>query len=330
MSDQIGLIILGAGKAGRQHAFAAQRVSTIKLLGFYDTVQNASESAASEFNATSFSDLDDAFDHPGANIALIATPPGTHGELALKALEADLHVLIEKPFDTALGMIAAVQELAQCKGLQAGAIAQHRFADDVVMLQQVISRGLSGNVLSASVHVQRYRPPEYFQMRAGNWRQSVDLMGGGVLITIGFHYLDLACWMLGPATDARGRFGEESNGIELAVVGTFNLNNVPCSVHARWGEVPNAKDKLQIVTSEQSIELIGDRLVGNPDSQEVDRFELHARQLRDFASAIVEGRSPLVTPLDVEPPLRLVQELYETARGPNSGQAIKRERQVNV
>ncbi len=315
MSKQIGLVILGAGKSGRRHAVAAQRVPGVKLLGFYDTVQTASESAAREFNVAPFSMLDGAFDHPGVNMALIATPPGTHGELALKALEAGLHVLVEKPFDTNLRMISAVQELAERKGLQAGAIAQHRFAADVVTLQREISQNLAGNVLSTSIHVQRYRPPEYFQMSARDWRQSVDLMGGGVLITIGFHYLDLACWMLGPPTEARAWFEEEINGIELAVAGTFKLSDVPASVHARWGEVTNAKDTLRIVTSEQSIEISGDRLVGNQESQDVDRFELHARQLRDFAGAIEKGRPPLVTPHDVEPPLRLIHELYEAARG---------------
>ncbi len=321
MADRTGVIIVGAGRSGYRHAMAAARTPRAELLGFYDTIAGAAESKAREFGVPSFSTLEDAFNQRRPFVAIICTPPNTHGELALKALEANAHVLVEKPFDVDLETIEQVALLAQSRGLAAGAVAQHRFADDAARLRDWIRAEGRGEIESASIRVQRHRSREYFEASAADWRKDAWRSGGGVLITIGFHYLDLACWMLGELRAREAGVTEEIDGVELAIEAELVAGALPCTVSARWGRTPNLEDTLSIGTSRGAIELRGDRLavgyppgLANESAPPFDRFELHARQLSDLLLAIDEGRPPLVGPRDVEPALRLIQAVYKLAR----------------
>lgn len=311
--EQLGVVILGAGRAGRRHALAARRVPEVNLLGFYDICSSAAQDLAAEFDAHAFQDLTTAWDQPGACLAIISTPPATHRDMALAALEAGFHVLVEKPFSLDLDSVYAVEQAAAQQGLFAGAVSQHRFSPDAGLLYREIRCKAWGEVLSVKVHVQRHRPVDYFRLDPQNWRLQRPISGGGVLITVGFHYLDLACWLFGSPTDAQAHIESQHNGIESSIVGTFRLGHIPASIEARWGDLPNTGDVLRIQTTQRTLEYIGDRLVQHGSSEPPDRIDLHARQLYDLARGIQLGQPPSIAPADVAPTLGLIFDLYNSA-----------------
>jgi predicted dehydrogenase len=314
------MIILGAGQAGYRHAVAASRVPSIELMGIYDTSPAAAAALASEFRTKAFLKLDDALHQPSPCFASICTPPFAHGRVALRVIEAGFHPLVEKPFDSDAAMVRLVSQAATRQGLLAGTVAQHRFATDVVELRRQIKQGLWGEVLSLSIRVQRHRPPEYFSTGASNWRQAPSLAGGGALLSIGIHYLDLACWIIGaPPSMAKARLEGQVEGIESVAVGTFSLGKTACDFDVRWGEVKTLKDRLRIDAERGAVGLVGDQLSDSRGDVEYDKFELHARQLSDFAQSILNKRPPGVIPLDVEPSLKLVFDLYASAAGRGGG-----------
>lgn len=310
MSGQVAMVVFGAGRAGVRHARAAARVPEIRLAGFYDADRARAESAAAEFGVAAFDDVDRALAHDGNTVASICTPTGTHGELALRAARAGVHVIVEKPFDVDPAMIEHVESEAEKCGVLTGAIAQHRFSDDVRMLQRTLQRD---SVRSVAVRVQRHRTREFFERSSGDWRLDRRLAGGGVLITIGFHYLDLACWLFGEPRDAEAVVSARWNEIDLDIHGTFHFGAIPARVDARWGDHAEMPDTLEIARDADTLVLADDHLQDGGPAKKLDKSELHARQLADFAHAVRTGGTPFVRPRDVAPAHRLIASLYESA-----------------
>lgn len=321
MRDSIRVVIIGSGKAGYRHAVAASRIAEVELLGCYDISAKASNALADQCGIESFSDLQAALNPNETDLAIICTPPSSHGRIALQAIESGLNVLVEKPFDTSLEMIQKVEHAAEQKGLIAAAVAQHRFSNGARELYRQIEQHPFSHPQRAHLSVQRHRPLEYFQTSTENWRQKQSLSGGGVLLTIGFHYLDLACWILGEPHSARASNFEKYEEIELAISGNFSLGRTYCTFDARWGAVSTLKDCLKIYTEEGTLELIGDQLVNSDINDTADRYDLHARQLKDLVHALKTGSRPFVSPGDVAPALRLISDLY---------QSIDQEKELNL
>jgi UDP-N-acetyl-2-amino-2-deoxyglucuronate dehydrogenase len=317
MTRPIGIIIVGAGSSARRHAQAALRVPDVTLVGFYDPVEYRARALAEEFRARAFTDLDVALASAPGALALICTPPASHGCLAIQGLSAGLHVLVEKPFELDLEFVSTVEAAADRRGLRAGAVAQHRFSPDVLALRTRVVEGAIGEIVSASVRVQRQRLMQYFEADNATWRHNPLLSGGGVLISVAFHYLDLACWILGHPSDARMTLFRQHQGIESEAVGSCVLGATPCAVEARWGDYHTLPDTLEIIGTHGRLTLSGDRLLAANQAAEMpargDKYALHALQLQDMVEAIVEQRRPLVTPSEVEPSLRLINELYTSA-----------------
>lgn len=309
MSGRAGMVVLGAGRAGVRHARAALRVPSIELRGVYDQNFEAAERAAAELGVAAFRTLDDALAQDA--FVSVCTPTGLHAGHALRAIDAGLHAIVEKPFDVDPARVDAVEVAAARAGVVAGAIAQHRFSDDALELRRRVRDGELGAIESVRVLVQRYRSPEFFTRSAGDWRLDRALSGGGVLTTIGFHYLDLACWIFGEPAGAEGEMLSFAGDIDMDVAGMFRFGAVRGSVHARWGEHEERPDVLEIAGTAGTAALRGDRLEGFGATRH-DKLELHARQLADFAAAILERRPPAVAPRDVLPALRLISSLYES------------------
>jgi len=302
-------MIVGAGRAGSRHAQAALRVPEVELVGFYDTDRGRAESLALAFGGSVFSELPSA---PVASLAVICTPPATHANLARMALAAGCHVLVEKPFSLDTASIEEIDHIACRVGLFVGAVAQHRFSADARLLRTLVQASSLGQVNRVEVAVQRFRSSDYFADRSADWRQSRS-GGGGVLISVGFHYLDLACWIVGPPSDARAILHERINGVDSFISGTFGLGTSAATVTARWGEVAVRPDTLRILCAQGNLELTGDKLREGGSGEHVSRAELHARQLRDLVAAIREGRRPFVTPSDVKAALVTIFAMYESA-----------------
>lgn len=317
---KVGMVVVGAGGAGARCATAVGRVPGVELLGFHDVDPAAARAFAQGFGGVVFPELEAAASRRSETFAVICTPPGTHAELAIRGLEAGMHVLVEKPFELDLRLLADVERAADRLGRTVGAVAQHRFSSHVRTLRERLDEGVLGEVRGVSIKVRRRRPRAYFESSARDWRRRKAMSGGGVLITVGFHYVDLACHLLGAeagAFEARlpdhtdGR-DADPEGIENAIAGTFKLSGIACHVDARWGDLPAEPDRLRLATSKGTVELVGDTLVGTAP-EEIDRYELHARQLRDFVQAIRLGRRPAITPRDVKGSLQVILSLYEAA-----------------
>ena len=121
----------------------------------------------------------------------ICTPNTSHVELALQALEAGVNVLLEKPMATELKDAEALVEAAKKSGKILMVGMSHRYREDVAVLKRYIDNGDLGDIYYAKTRILRRRGTPR------GWFTDKDKSGGGPLMDIGVHAIDLTWWLLG-------------------------------------------------------------------------------------------------------------------------------------
>lgn len=145
------------------------------------------------------------FDDPVAMIASglvdlvsIATPPSTHAALAIAALDAGVHVLVEKPMAPSLEECDAMLAAQERSGKVLSVVAQNRFRDDMATLKEVVDSGLLGSISHVRVDSAWWRGLPYYDLW---WRGTWEKEGGGCTLNHAIHHIDLLLWLLGSPTE---------------------------------------------------------------------------------------------------------------------------------
>ena len=126
----------------------------------------------------------------------IATPTALHAPIAIAALEAGLHVLSEKPMAENSEVGRTMVEAARRNDRVLDVSFNHRRRGDVQALRKIIDAGLLGHIYYAKAGwLRREGIPGL-----GSWFTRVATSGGGPLMDIGVHMLDMALHLLGEPT----------------------------------------------------------------------------------------------------------------------------------
>lgn len=128
---------------------------------------------------------------PGIDAVVIATPNQTHAPLALQALAAGKHVLVDKPFTTTHAEAKEIAASALHNGRIASVFQNRRWDADFLTVEGLIRDGQLGEIFEFHSHFDRHRP----QVR-DRWRES-DAPGAGLWFDLGPHLLDQALQLFG-------------------------------------------------------------------------------------------------------------------------------------
>lgn len=190
---KIGIIGCG-GIAKGKHLPALARIESVELVAFCDLILARAEEAKELYGVETtrtFSDYREMLANTELDVVHVCTPNSSHAELSIAAMEADCHVMCEKPMaktsQEAEAMIAAAKRTG--KKLTIG--YQNRFRTDSTYLHEVCQEGALGDIYFGKAHAIRRRA-------VPTWGVFLDeeAQGGGPLIDIGTHALDLTLWMM--------------------------------------------------------------------------------------------------------------------------------------
>lgn len=123
----------------------------------------------------------------------IAVPNILHAPIALKALQQGQHVLCEKPLASTLTEAEAMVQAARQANRVLQVVFNHRQRTDVQTLKRLIDEGQLGTIYYAKASWMRRRGIP----GSGSWFASKHMAGGGPLIDLGVHVLDMALYLLG-------------------------------------------------------------------------------------------------------------------------------------
>lgn len=191
--------IIGAGLVGRKRAMA---LKPGQLLAVYDTHPEAAASLIAERNEGIVAiDQDSLLNDPGIDAVIVATRHDSLASLALRAMRAGKHVLVEKPAARTASEMAPLLEAETGCGTQVRVGYNHRFHPSLQAARRTIDAGELGPLFMIRGRYGHGGRPGYEK----EWRARREISGGGELIDQGVHLIDLTRWFLGEFNQVRGK-----------------------------------------------------------------------------------------------------------------------------
>ncbi|OGV39423.1 MAG: dehydrogenase [Lentisphaerae bacterium GWF2_45_14] len=140
-----------------------------------------------------YTSAEEMFKKEKLDIVAIATPNKFHKDLAIKALQAGINVLCEKPMAINAKEAREMKKVADKVGKRLMINFSYRFTEQSHAIKQEVDSGILGDIYFARTQWLRRRGMPGF----GGWFGQKELSGGGPLIDLGVHRLDLALWLMG-------------------------------------------------------------------------------------------------------------------------------------
>ncbi|WP_350347530.1 Gfo/Idh/MocA family oxidoreductase [Agromyces sp. G08B096] len=217
--------IIGTGAIAHAHAEAIAAYPDAELVAVVDRDPQAAERFAERYGVpVVFDDLEALLAAEPLHVLHVCTPPGVHAEQAIRALQAGLDVIVEKPPARSLDELDEMLSAAERAGRRLAVVFQQRTGTAAAHVRRLLDDGAFGRPLVATCQTLWYRDDAYFEVP---WRGSWATEGGGPTLGHGIHQIDLLAWLLGDWTSVEGRLWRlgretETEDVSTAVIGFAN------------------------------------------------------------------------------------------------------------
>ena len=190
---RVGIIGVG-GIANGKHMPALSKLDTIEMVAFCDLIEERATKGAADFgtaDAKVYTDYKEMLAECELDVVHVLTPNSSHSEITVASLEAGAHVMCEKPMAKTAEQARAMVEAAKRTGKKLTIGYQSRYRSDSQYLKKMIEQGELGDVYFGKAQAIRRRAVPTWGVFLNE-----ELQGGGPLIDIGTHALDLTLWLM--------------------------------------------------------------------------------------------------------------------------------------
>ncbi|MFA9380792.1 MAG: Gfo/Idh/MocA family protein [Acetanaerobacterium sp.] len=347
---KVGIIGCG-GIANNKHMPALKRLGEVEMVAFCDIVEERAQKAKEQFgtpDARVYTDYKELLLDDSIHAVHVLTPNRSHAFITVDSLRAGRHVMCEKPMAKtsadAMLMLDAAKETG--KILTIG--YQNRCRPDSIYLKKACENGELGEIYYAKAHAIRRRAVPTWGVFLNEYEQ-----GGGPLIDIGTHALDLTMWMmdnyeprmvmgsvykkLGDQTETGNAWGDwnpDEYTVEDSAFGFITMKNGATIVlESSWAlnslDVGEAKttlcgtragadmrEGLRINYVKHNTQV---QEIPALDAGKVDFFEGLSNlpqdvEARAFYNAIKTGEPPMVSPAQAYVVTQILEAIYESAK----------------
>ena len=190
----IGIIGCG-GIANQKHMPALSKLDEKCVMpAFCDTVEERARKAAEQYGKGAgkvYTDYHELLADPEIDVVHVLTPNVAHAPIVVAAFEAGKHVMCEKPMSHSTEDARKMMEAWKKSGKKFTIGYQNRFRPEVQTLHKSCEAGELGEIYFAKAHAVRRRGVPTWGVFPNK-----SLQGGGPLIDIGTHALDMTLWMM--------------------------------------------------------------------------------------------------------------------------------------
>jgi predicted dehydrogenase len=317
MKDRIKWGVLGSGGIARRRTIpeGISAATNAELSAVYDVNASANAEVAAQFKARAVDSVD-ALLASDVQAVYIATPPSAHRDQVLACARAGKHVLCEKPLGLTVADAKVIIEACRKAGVRLGTAFMMRFQSQHQAAARLIRDGKLGKPVFARAQLSCWYPP-----MAGAWRQDPALGGGGSLMDMGGHCIDLLEMFFGPVQAVSCLTGRvvHSYASEDSAVASLVFENGALGVVDTFFCMPDeaSENRLELYGSLGSIlakGTIGQGASGTMtatlkassagyDAQQVrsagevleispPSVNTYCAEIEEFSQAILEGREP--------------------------------------
>ncbi len=190
---RVGIIGCG-GIAGGKHMPSLKALGDVEMVAFCDLIPERADKARGEYgtpDAAVYTDYQLMLKEVPMDVVHVCTPNRSHADISIAALESGRHVMCEKPMAKSAADARRMVEAAKKSGKKLTIGYQHRHKPQSTYLKKVIERGDLGEIYYAKALAIRRRGTPNWGVFLNEYEQ-----GGGPLIDIGTHSLDLTLYLM--------------------------------------------------------------------------------------------------------------------------------------
>jgi predicted dehydrogenase len=343
MSQQLRAGIIGGGWPGQQHAKGYAAAGGFKVAAIADLIPSRREKFLSEYpGAKQFADANELLADEEIDVVSVCLPNYLHAATTIAALKAGKHVMCEKPPAMSVKEARQIEKTAAKANKIVMYSVQRRFGGPEQACKQAIEKGYAGDVYHARGTWMRTRG---IPIGTG-WFIDKSRAGGGALIDIGVHLLDLAWHLLGQprpisaygVTHQRFAHTLEENkkidvddaafamirfegGKSLELAASWAINQAPqqqgtiCRV---YGE----KAAIEVYTPDGAVlyrnfDAKGD---AKPHPLKPPKLVSHAALMRHFRDCILGKTTPIIGAKEGVQLMQMIEAIYKSSE---SGKSVE-------
>lgn len=325
--------IIGCGRIAPRHAQSLQQVNAARLVAVADIKPNRAQHFASEYGAASYTDYHALLERNDIDAVSVCVPSGLHAQVAIDAMQAGKHVLVEKPIAITLADADRMIETSKSAGRTMGVVLQNRYNHPMQALRQAINEGKLGRLYLGNACVRWYRPQSYYEDEwHGTWA-----MDGGALMNQSIHHIDALQWLMGPVASVNAYTATLAHKMEAEDVGVAIVRFASGALATIEGSTltwpQNLEGSVAVFGEHGSVKIGGTALnrielwkvAGELEqeaelltSQRVDPPSVygysHREVIRDFVHAVQTGTEVGTPGMEARKSLALALAIYESER----------------
>ena len=333
--------VIGCGGIADRRTIPGMMLSNnAELIAVMDSNMNAAKSCKEKYNAKyAFDNIEELLKIDEIEAVYIASPVFCHKEQAIAAAKARKHILIEKPIGLSVSEAEEIAEICKKEGVKLGVGLMMRFHSYHKEMKRLISEGKIGEIVSARAQLTCWYPK-----MENCWRQEMRLSGGGALMDLGIHCVDLIRYISGlEVADVTGFAGNQifdydvedagsilmrmANGAIAYVDSNFNIPDAAAKCKLEFygtkGSIFAEGTISQVEGGEVEILSSGDDLAydasQNRDAIEplkidVELGNMYTKEIEAFGNAILENTNPPITAEDAIASQKIIETVYKKMR----------------
>ncbi|MGI5173495.1 Gfo/Idh/MocA family oxidoreductase [Treponema sp. OMZ 840] len=340
-NGKTGFGIIGLGAISRFHATAIEHIQEAQLTAAFHKVSEKAQSFCRERQGVRpYDNLSQFLSDPDIDIVTVGTPSGAHMEVAIAAMEAGKHVIVEKPIEVTTERIDKMIECAKKNKVILSCVFQSRFHEGPALVKKAIEEGRFGTLTILNAQVKWYRSQDYYDKIS--WHGTWKLDGGGALMNQSIHAIDLLQWYGGPVKEILGQtslIGHKNIEVEDTAAAVLKFTNGAIGViEGSTAVYPGFLKKIEIcgtqgsvVVEEESIkywqfkhekpedDFIRKNFIdktssgGGASDPSAISYKGHEKCFRNVIEAIRKGIDPAITAEEAKKSVEIICAIYKSS-----------------
>ena len=331
--------VIGCGGiADRRTLPGMMLADNVELVAVMDANKDFAENAKAKYNAQyAFDNIEDLLALPEIEAVYIASPVAFHAQQTEAAAKAGKHILLEKPMTLSSKDSQELADICKKYNVKIGVGLMMRFHTYHQMMKKLIEDGKLGEIVSMRAQLTCWYPD-----MPNNWRQQKATSGGGSLMDMGIHCIDLLQYISGlksteiasmsgtqifdyEVEDGGGIIARMENGAIAYVDANFNMPDdaAVCkleiygtegSIFAEGtiGQVEGGNVRVTICGNQGAYNASQDREPTQSYTMEAELGNMYTKEVEGFGNAIINDTVPPVTADDAIFVQKLIEAAYES------------------
>jgi UDP-N-acetyl-2-amino-2-deoxyglucuronate dehydrogenase len=270
--------LIGYGKIGDRHVEHIIAHPEAQLHSIFDIKADRLNLFRNKYKGIqTYDSLQGILNEPAIDIISICTPNSTHADIAIAAMKAGKHVLVEKPMAISKVDCEGMIHIALKTGKSLFVVKQNRFNPPVQAVKRLVEEKKLGKILSVSVNCYWNRNEWYYKSSDWKGKKSLD---GGTLYTQFSHFIDVIYYLLGDMQILHAQMANVSHQgmIEFEDTGIVSFllkdTHAPGVLHYTTSAFQKNMEGSITIFAENATIKIGGKYLNTIDYQATDGFDI--------------------------------------------------------